>query len=158
MGFGPIFPDLIFTPGVRCTGFLIISAALFEYYAIFKCRLHRLLVDTMARTRKIALKRRKRQLERRNCKMFIIFLMWQMQQVHREVWVHPLNEERTEKGEFYTHYTDHRKFDDRFFELYRMTVAQFDELLYRVGPRILKEDTNFRRPLSPEERLAITIR
>ena len=112
----------------------------------------------MARTRKIALKRRKRQRERRNCKMFIIFLMWQMQQVHREVWVHPLNEERTEKGEFYTHYTDHRKFDDRFFELYRMTVGQFDELLYRVGPRILKQETNFRRPLSPEERLAITIR
>ena len=110
------------------------SAALFGYYAIFKIRLHRLLVDTMAKTRKIALKRRKHEQECRKCKIFIIFLMWQMQQVHREVWVHPLNEECTEKGEFYTHYTDHRKFDNRFFELYRrsMTVAQFDELLYRV--------------------------
>ena len=72
--------------------------------------------------------------------------------------MHPLNEERTEKGEFCTHYTDHRQFDDRFFNLYRMTVAQFDELLYKVGPAIVKKETNFRRPLSPEERLAIMSR
>ena len=71
---------------------------------------------------------------------------------------HTLNEEHTEKEEFYTHYTDHRQFDDHFFELYRMTVAQFDELLYKVGPAIVKKETNFRRPLSPEERLAIMIR
>ena len=38
-----------------------------------------------------------------------------------------------QKGEFYTHYTDHRQFDDHFFELYHMTVVQFDELLYKVG-------------------------
>ena len=81
-----------------------------------------------------------------------------MQQAHRDLWVHPLNEERTQKGEFYTHYTDHRLFDDRFFELYRMTVGQFDEILYKVGPAIVKKETNFCQPLSPEERLAITIR
>ena len=74
------------------------------------------------------------------------------------MWVHPLNDERMQKGEFYTHYTDQRQFDDPFFELYHMTVAQFDELLYKVGPAIVKKETNFRRSLSPEERLAITIR
>ena len=62
-----------------------------------------------------------------------------MQQTYRDIWVHPLNEKRTQKGEFYTHYTDHRLFDDRFFELYRMTVAQFDELLYKVGLAIAKK-------------------
>ena len=46
-----------------------------------------------------------------------------MQQPYRDIWVHPLNEECTQKGEFYTHYTDHRLFDDRFFELYHMTIA-----------------------------------
>ena len=112
----------------------------------------------MARTRKIVLKRNKRRQQQRNSNVLIIFLLWSMQQTYRDIWVHPLNEERTEKGEFYTHYTDHRLFDDRFFELYRMTVAQFDELLYKVGPAIAKKETNFRRPLSPEERLAITIR
>ena len=72
--------------------------------------------------------------------------------------MHPLNEECTEKGEFYTDYTDHRQFDDHFFKLYCMTVAQFDDLLYKIGPAIVKKETNFRRPLSPEKRLAIMIR
>ena len=97
----------------------------------------------MARTRKIVLKRNKRRQQQRNSNVFIIFLLWSMQQTYRDIWVHPLNEERTQKGEFYTHYTDHRLFDDRFFELYRMTVAQFDELLYKVGPAIAKKETNF---------------
>ena len=66
-----------------------------------------------------------------------------MQQTYRDIWVHPLNEEHTQKGEFYTYYTDHRLFDDRFFELYHMTVAQFNELLYKVGPAIAKKETNF---------------
>ena len=87
---------------------------------------------TMAQTRRIVLKRRKKQQARRITNVCIIFLLWQQQQVFRDMWVHPLNEEQTEKGEFYTHYTDHRQFDDHFFELYRMTVAQFDELLYKV--------------------------
>ena len=158
MGFQPIFPDLILIPEMCCNGFLNISTALFIYYALFECRL---LPATMARIRKkcrIVRKCTKQRRERRVRHIIIIFLLWQLQQVNRDIWVHPLNEERTEKGEFYTHYTDHRQFEDRFFELYRMTVAQFDELLYIVGPRILKQETNFRRPLSPEERLAITIR
>ena len=112
----------------------------------------------MAQTKKIVLKCKKRWQARRISDVCIIFLPWQQLQVFRDIWVHPLNEEQTQKGEFYTHYTDHRQFDDRFFELYHMTVAQFDELLYKVGPAIVKKETNFRRPLSPEERLAITIR
>ena len=112
----------------------------------------------MARTRKIVLKHTKKQQARRITNVCIIFLLWQQQQVFRDMWVHPLNEECTEKGDFYTHYSDHRQFDDCFFKLYRMSVAQFDELLYKVGPAIIQKETNFRRPLSPEERLAITIR
>ena len=112
----------------------------------------------MARTKKIVLKRKKQCQARQILDVCIIFLLWQQQKVFRDIWVHPLNEECTQKGEFYTHYTDHRQFDDHFFELYRMSVAQFDELLYKVGPAIVKKETNFRRPLSPEERLAITIR
>ena len=81
-----------------------------------------------------------------------------MQQVYRELWVHPLNEERSQKGEYYTHYTDHRLFDDRFFELYRMTVAQFDEILHKIWHLLQTKDMNFRSAISPEHKLAITIR
>ena len=112
----------------------------------------------MAQTRRIILKRTKKRQAQRITNVCIIFLLWQQQQIFRDMWVHPLNDECMQKGEFYTHYTDHRHFDDHFCELYRMTVAQFDELLYKVGPAIVKKETNFLRPLSPEERLAITIR
>ena len=112
----------------------------------------------MARTRKIVTKHNKKRKERKLCRLFIIFLLWDMQQVYRDLWVHPLNEERSQKGEYYTHYADHRLFDDRFFELYRMTVAQFDEILHKIRHLLQKKDTNFRSAISPEQKLAITIR
>ena len=80
-----------------------------------------------------------------------------MQQVYRDLWVHPLNEERSQKAEYYTHYADHRLFDDRFFELYRMTVSQFDEILHKIQ-HLLQKDMNFHSAISPEQKLAITIR
>ncbi|VDI06291.1 Hypothetical predicted protein [Mytilus galloprovincialis] len=39
-----------------------------------------------------------------------------------------------------------------------MPPVMFDELLNRVGPRIKKTDTLFRRALSPGLKLAITLR
>ena len=97
----------------------------------------------MVQTKKIVLKRKKRRQAWQISDVCIIFLLWQQLQVFRDIWVHPLNEEQTQKGEFYTHYTDHMQFDDRFFELYHMSVAQFDQLLYKVGPVIVKKETNF---------------
>ena len=112
----------------------------------------------MVRTKKIVLKCKKHRQAQQISDVCIIFLLWQQLQVFRDIWIHPLNEEWTQKGEFYTVYTDHRQFDDHFFELYCMSVAQFDQLLYKVSPVIVKKETIFRQPLSPEERLAITIR
>jgi hypothetical protein len=45
-----------------------------------------------------------------------------------------------------------------FFNYLRMEPQMFDELLHRVGHRIQKHDTNFRKALSPGLRLALTIR
>ncbi|CAG2190044.1 unnamed protein product [Mytilus edulis] len=45
-----------------------------------------------------------------------------------------------------------------FFIFLRMPPVMFDELLNRVGPRIKKTDTLFRRALSPGLKLAITLR
>ena len=90
-------------------------------------------------TCKIVTKHNEKHKERKLCRLFIIFLLWDMQQVYGDLWVHPLNEERSQKGKYYTHYTDHRLFDDRFFELYRMTVAQFDEILHKIQHLLQKE-------------------
>ena len=84
--------------------------------------------------------------------------MLQLQMVNREIWIHPLNEDRARKGEFFNLYCDQRYFEDKFFENYRMSVAQFDEILRKITPLIKKKDTNFRKAITPEEKLSITLR
>ena len=84
--------------------------------------------------------------------------MWQLNQVHRVYWVHPLNNEHGEKGEFYTHNADHCKFPEQFFQLYRMTVSKFDELLFKVSSYLKKKETNLHETICEEQRLVITMR
>ena len=76
----------------------------------------------------------------------------------REVWIHPLNEDRIEKGEFYMLYPDLRHYPSKFFQFYHMTVARFDFLLKKLAPRLRKKATNLRQPISPEQMLALTLR
>lgn len=47
---------------------------------------------------------------------------------------------------------------DEFRNFFRMSPELFDDLLDKVSPIIIKKDTNFRKAISPETRLAITIR
>ena len=112
----------------------------------------------MAQCRILSKKGRKQQIRRRRMRLFVLFTLWQMYQVDREIWVHPMNVERSRKGEYYTLYKDQRNFEDRFFENYRMTVQQFDYLLRLVTPLIKKQDTNYQVPISPEQKLVLTLR
>ena len=82
----------------------------------------------------------------------------QMQFLIREVWVHPLNTTRTGKGEFYTLYPDLQHYPKKFFRVFRMDRNQFDNLLQRVTPQLLKQDTNYRASISPEQQLVVTLR
>ena len=63
----------------------------------------------------------------------IMLFLLQFQYVARGMWVHPLNNLRFEKGKFYTHYPDLRHFLAKFFTMYRMNIAKFDNLLLRVA-------------------------
>ena len=91
-------------------------------------------------------------------KLFLIYMMFEIQMVHRKVWIHPLNVERSSKGEFYRLYLDQWHFLEKFFENYHMSTHQFDEILYKIDPLVWKKDTNFRRAITPEEKLALTLR
>ena len=55
-------------------------------------------------------------------------------------------------------YCDQHYFEDKFFENYRMSMAQFDDFLRKITPLIKKKDTNFRKAITPEEKLSITLR
>ena len=112
MGSIPIFSTGTGIGKCSFNGFYIMPAALLICFVVFKCRL---LPVAMVRTHKIVMKHNKKCKKRKLCRLFIIFLLWDMQQVYRDLWVHPFNEERSQKGEYYTHYADHRLFDDRFF-------------------------------------------
>ena len=106
--------------------------------------------------RKIKTFRRKKR-ERKQIQQFLFYLMYDLNTIHRDYWVHPINVERYHKGEFNTHYADLRHYEDRFFEFYRMTTSQFDYILDKIAPLLRKQDTNFRESVSPEEKLVITI-
>ena len=95
---------------------------------------------------------------RRQGRLFFVFMFWQMQQVRRMMWVHPINEMRMEKWEFYILYPDLRHFPPKFFNMYRMSVPKFDALLKKVAPKLQKKWTIMWEPLSVEQRLIITLR
>ncbi|CAG0891085.1 unnamed protein product [Cyprideis torosa] len=75
-----------------------------------------------------------------------------------QFWVHPINRDRKQKGEFATTYQVLRKDATRFMGYFRMSVASFDHLLQEIEPMIAGAGTNFRESVSPEEKLMITIK
>lgn len=79
----------------------------------------------------------------------------------RRYWVRPWlsADRRLQFGQYDTLLRELRMEDtNSFFNFLRMEPAMFDELLQRVGPRIQKKDTGWRKALEPGVKLAITIR
>ena len=89
-----------------------------------------------------------------------LFIYWllQLNIITRTIWVHLLNEDRVLKGEFYTLYPDLRLYPKNFFSFYRMSVRKFNYLLQLCEPRLKKEITNLRQPVSLEQHLVLTLR
>ena len=69
-------------------------------------------------------------------------------------------ERRLQFGHLYDKLLAELRMEDQqsFFNFLRMPPEMFDELLNRVGPRIRKLDTHYRKALEPGMKLAITIR
>ncbi|XP_055015589.1 uncharacterized protein zgc:194221 [Boleophthalmus pectinirostris] len=65
---------------------------------------------------------------------------------------------RSEFGEFHHLLQELRLDENRFQRYFRVSVAQFDDLLSRIGARITYQDTNYRRSIPAEERLSICLR
>ena len=73
-------------------------------------------------------------------------------------WIRKIFRERLEKGEYYQLVLEMKLCDhELFFRYFRMLPRKFEELLTLIGPYLLKNCRN-REPISPEERLSITLR
>src|SRR5436190_22554857 len=74
------------------------------------------------------------------------------------LWVHDINKDRIQYGEYHTLMPALRKDENRFYIYFRMNFECFDLLLDLISEEIRKEDTNYREAISPEERLVVTLR
>lgn len=54
--------------------------------------------------------------------------------------------------------SDLRRDESKFFNYFRMSMTTFDDLLKRVNEDLKTHDTNMRKSITPEEKLAICLR
>ncbi|PIO35237.1 hypothetical protein AB205_0055390, partial [Aquarana catesbeiana] len=76
----------------------------------------------------------------------------------RRYWVHPIIQNKEERGQFRILYNDLRQHKEKFFNYSRMSVNSFNELLRLLGTRLEYQNTTFRNSVEPAERLLVTLR
>lgn len=76
----------------------------------------------------------------------------------RKFWVHPINAHREKSKRFSSFFENLRKYPEKFFDYYRMSLTSFDELLQCIREYISKNNTSFRNAITAEERLTVTLR
>jgi len=73
-------------------------------------------------------------------------------------WVHAVNKNREKLGEFHHLVPELRQCPKRFHMYFRMSKEEFDYLHELIRSDIQKQNTQFRRAVSSEERLAVCLR
>ncbi|XP_061637361.1 uncharacterized protein LOC133481962 [Phyllopteryx taeniolatus] len=91
-----------------------------------------------------------------------LYLLWKSQKrrrvKHRRAWVNNTIQRRTQLGEFHGLLQELRLDDGRFQRYLTLSRSQFEDLFTRIGARISRMDTNYRRSVSAAERLSICLR
>ncbi|XP_001946487.2 protein ALP1-like [Acyrthosiphon pisum] len=77
---------------------------------------------------------------------------------NRRFWVHPINEERNEKGVFTNLFPQLINDPEKFHQFFRMSYDQFSYLHNLIKDDIKKQNTQFRAPVPSEQRLAVCLR
>ena len=96
---------------------------------------------------------------RRLLRLLLLWRIRQQRKKQRLCWVRPILLRRDQVGEYHTLVQEMRTSDPAAHQRYfRMSVDDFDELLDIVKEKILKQQTAMRDPISPGERLAVTLR
>uniref|UniRef100_A0A8C6T222 DDE Tnp4 domain-containing protein n=1 Tax=Neogobius melanostomus TaxID=47308 RepID=A0A8C6T222_9GOBI len=95
----------------------------------------------------------------RNRKALALYLLFRRQRRNnRRLWIHPINEHRTQFGAYYHLVAELQLHPEKHFQYFRMSAVQMEDLLSIIGPTIRRQETNFRKSISPRQRLAVTIR
>ncbi|KAL4126780.1 hypothetical protein QTP88_010989 [Uroleucon formosanum] len=76
----------------------------------------------------------------------------------KKLWVHPLNLRRTENNTIKCFIHELRNDECKFRNFTRMSTDTFDYILEILNDEIRKPDTNFRKSITPEEKLLVTLR
>ena len=72
----------------------------------------------------------------------------------RKIWVDEILWDRDTESEF----VRQKENPEKFRQYMRMLPHQFDYILNLISPRIQKQDTTFRKSITPSQKLIVTIR
>ncbi|XP_051561226.1 uncharacterized protein LOC127445288 [Myxocyprinus asiaticus] len=90
---------------------------------------------------------------------FIIALLnEERKRKRRRYWVHPTLERRGEHGGFHRLIGELKLHHENFHQYFRMSVSEFECLLQLVAPSLTRSETKLRKPIDPEQRLAVCLR
>ena len=76
----------------------------------------------------------------------------------RNMWIHPINSRRAQFGTFAHLFPDLLNNPDKFHDFFRIDKEKFKQLVELLRLSIQKQNTNYRRAIEAEERLAIYLR
>ncbi|XP_066999876.2 putative nuclease HARBI1 [Anabrus simplex] len=88
----------------------------------------------------------------------VLLYMWlKLRNKRKRKWIHDFNMSCAQHGA-YTLAHDLLKDPVKFQSYYRMYPESYTELLQKISPLLRKQDTNYRKAISPDEKLLITLR
>jgi len=90
--------------------------------------------------------------------LVVLYLYTKRRKRKRRVSVHELLQRRHEFGEFHHLVQELQFHPDKFQQYFRMSQEQFDHILQLIKDDITKQDTNWKKAITPKERLAICLR
>jgi hypothetical protein len=90
--------------------------------------------------------------------MGLYLLAEEEKRVKRKYWIHNVFRAREEEGEFHTLFGRLKDDRQKFFKYFRMSISKFEDLKQLLHTDIEKKNARWRRSITTEERLALTLR
>ena len=90
--------------------------------------------------------------------VFVALLLLSKAKKKKRFGVHPINRQRENRGVMARLYPQLVDDEEKFFNYARMSRTSFEELIGILHDSLRLQETNFRKPIPPRERLLLTLR